>query len=135
MVINSDQIARIRVVTLGLTGLVCLSYAVLALVLNRPDPMPWWVPGAFGVASGLVIYAAASIAPHNDRKMAMDELSREVSRRAAAHAYWVSLALFVLAFGTGFSPYFDTSAVVAAFGTSIAAAYLILFVWHDTRLG
>ena len=132
---GADHIARARSGLLGLTGLCCLLYAGLAFAQDRPDPMYWWIPGAFGATSAVLIAVLSVWAGARQAGMAADELYHNLNRKAQAQAYWLSLALFVgvtllaaqsvIAFRTGF----------AVLGTLMGAAYLFLFVWHDWRSG
>ena len=58
--------------TLAITGLTCLAYAVLALLQVRPDPFPFWIPGILGIISAALIFALAA-AGRKNAKHAFDE--------------------------------------------------------------
>jgi len=133
MIVKAHHISSARLGLLAITGLACFAYAALALAQNRPDPFYWWVPGLAGVVSSVLIFALAFAAGRRESRMAMDELYRQTSQRAAAQAYWVSLGLFVLAVGLINWVGLDAGAVMASLGTSMGAAYLMLFVFHDLR--
>jgi len=44
---------------LGLTGLSCQLYAILAVTQNTPQPIWWFVPTAMGVFAGISTFVAA----------------------------------------------------------------------------
>ncbi|MEP4195724.1 MAG: hypothetical protein ABJL99_08835 [Aliishimia sp.] len=130
----SEKIAMLRSVLLGLTGLVCVSYAVLAIVQGRPDPMPWFVPGVLGILSGIIISASFARAGPKAIRAATDELHREVNSKAQRHAYWVSLALFVVVSVLSGTAAFDRDTGFAVLGTLMGSSYLLLFVLHEWRM-
>jgi len=131
---NADRISLIRTVCLGLTGVSCVAYSVLALASGVPNPVGWYWPGALGLASGLVITIAAFMGGKSEARAATDELYKAVSHRAERQAYWVSMALFVIvavSCAWGLMPW-DTG--FAVFGTLMGASFLLLFVYHDLRM-
>ena len=132
---TENTISKVRSLTFLVTGLLCVAYAGLALMTGTPEPFPWWIPGIFGVLSAVLITLSATLAGDEAADRAMDELYTLVNHKAQRHAYWVSLALFVvistlsvqgvIAFPIGF----------AVLGTAMGASYLLLFVWYDWRTG
>jgi len=131
---TEEGIARIRILSLGFTGVCCAAYAIAVLVTGRPDPVAWWWPGFAGVISLGLITAAAVMGGKRAAEAATDELYRAVNHRAERHAYWVSMALFVviaILCVQGFVPW---RAGFAALGCLMGAAYLLLFVWYDLRM-
>lgn len=122
----------LRRMTLGATGVICLVYAVLSLLGGRPDPMPFWIPGAAGALAGLVLSLGARLNPKSAAD-ATDEGYRADWGRAQQHAFWVALLLYplfgvLLALGwVGFHTAF------AAMGTLTGAAVLLLFVRYDLQ--
>lgn len=127
--------ARLRTLTLGTTGLICLAFAVLALVTGRSDPMPWWVPGLAGLLSTAAIFAGAALAGDRATQAASDELHRLVDHKAQRHAYWVSLAVFVVFAVLAGNGVIAPGVGFAVIGTSMGAAYLLLFVIYEWRMG
>ena len=130
---SSEFISATRIVVLGLTGAVCLLYAVLALAQGRPDPLPFWLPGVCGLASALVITAAARSAGRCQARQAMEEGYVVDNRRAQQLGFWVGLMLyplFAVALAQGWVGY---PVAYAAMGTLTAAAYLLGFVALDLR--
>lgn len=127
--------SRLRTVTLGTTGLICLAYALLALAQGRGDPMPWWVPGLAGGLSTLAIFAGAALAGRKATQAASDELHRLVDHKAQRHAYWVSLAVFVVFAVLSGQGVISPDVGFAVIGTSMGAAYLLLFVFYEWRMG
>jgi hypothetical protein len=131
---TAERLAFLRVLLLGLTGLCCVGYAALALAQGRPDPVGWYIPGAVGAASAVLIALAALLAGRKQAGMASDDLYRHIRARAERQAYWVSMGLFgvaavscangLIAWNTGF----------AAYGCLMGGAFLLLFVWHDLRM-
>lgn len=135
MKISAQSIEKTRFIALLVTSLACFAYAALALLQGRPDPMLWWIPGAFGLGAAALICAVALIAGRSAARAATDELYKATSQRAAASAYWLSLALFALvallvAFGLA-----DWNTAYAVLGTAMGGSYLALFVWLDWRAG
>ena len=131
--LTPPTLTRIRQIALGATGVACLSYAVLALALGRPDPMPGWIPGAFGILAGVIITATHLLAGKRAARAANDELQRAENRRALAISYWVALALYPL-FGLLLAlGYLTYPTAFAAMGTLTGAAYLLLTTAFDLR--
>ena len=132
--ISSEGFGRGRSILLGLTGLSCLFYAVLAVIQNRPDPFWWFVPGALGALAAVLTWVLAAFAGRANARMASDELYEMVTHRAQRHGFWIAIALYPLAalgvifLGLGW----DT--VFAAMGTSTAAAYLLLLPLYEWRM-
>ena len=123
---KANSIATLRLVLLGLTGVACFLFAALALW--------WWGPAAMGLGSTAVLFAVAWLAGDRQVGMAYDELNAEITRRAAAGAYWISLALF-FPFAAGMAwQVMAPGALTAAFGMAMGGIYLIRFVWLDLRL-
>lgn len=131
--LSSNSVLNIRVVVFGLTGFVCLFYAVLALVNGRPDPFSPWIPGVFGVASAIAVFVALLAAGSRNAAMARDEGFSHDFRRAQGVGYWIALLLYPV-FGylltNGLVTY---SVAFAAMGTLTGAAFLLLFVWFDLK--
>lgn len=120
-----DVISRIRTLSMGLTGAVCLVYAVLVPLTGKPDPIsPWW-PGLCGAATALIIAVSLYTAGARSAEMAMDELYRARDHLAQRIGYWSALLLYPV---FGFLIAQDQISLVLAFpimATLTAAAYLI----------
>ncbi len=129
-----DRISQIRSVTLGLTGLVCLAYAGLALVTGHPEPFAWWIPGAMGLASALIITVSAVIGGRRASEAASDELYQSVNHAAQRHAYWVNIAVFVVIAPLSANGLIDMRTGLAVIGTMMGASYLLLLVVYEFRL-
>ncbi|MCB1405512.1 MAG: hypothetical protein KDK01_04430 [Rhodobacteraceae bacterium] len=129
-----ESLSLIRVLSLGVTGLSCLGYAVMALATGVPDPVGWYWPGALGVGAALVITVASLIGGRRAARMATDELYRAVTQRAERQAYWLSLAMFAVVATVCARGLVPWDAGFAAFGCLMGAAFLLLFVWHDLRM-
>jgi hypothetical protein len=132
--LGAETIARVRSLLLGLTGIACLAYAGLALWQDRPDPAFWWVPGVFGAASALAIFALALLAGPRAVQAATDEVHTAVSQRAQRQAYWVSMALFLLTALLASPGLLEWRTALAVLGALMGAAFPLLFVWHDVRM-
>jgi len=131
--LSSDNLSNIRVFVLGITGLTCLTYAVLALLLGRADPMPWWIPGIAGVGSALVISIAAFAAGKRNTQQAIDEGYFADTHKAQRLAFWIALFLYPL-FGILLAnDAVNFQVAFAAMGTLTGAAFLLLFVWFDIK--
>ena len=128
-----ERLEVLRRSLLALTGASCVAYALLAIVQNKPDPLYWWVPMSFGIASAVLITAGFLMAGRDVAKQATDELYRATEVRASSRAYWVSLALFVLFAVLAGRDVLAWPTSVAAFGTLMGASYLVLFAYYDWR--
>lgn len=134
MIISSpDFIMRTRQICLGLTGLICLAYAVGAVLGGTPQPFSPWLPGLMGLLAAAAITLSAFVAGQHNARRAMDEFYRSVDHRAQRYAYWFALALYP-AFGLllGFDM-LDYPVAFAAMGTLTGAAYLLLVTLFDLR--
>ena len=132
---KAEQISRIRAVLMSITALACFLYAVLALVQNRPDPILWWIPGGFGAGSAVLIAVIYALAGRTEMRAVMDELYMATITKAAAQAYWLSLAMFVAISALVVWAGYDWTTAYAVHGTFLGGSFLALFVWHDQRLG
>lgn len=133
MTLKYETIEKTRAILLALTGLACALYAALAFFQGRPNPIYWWIPGAMGVCASLGITLMVFWAGKGAAEMAMDELYRSTTRRAAAGAYWLSLLLFVAMSLSVEGGLTDWPTSYAVLGTLMGASYLWLFVWFDWR--
>ncbi len=131
---SEDAFSMIRACMLGFAGLLCLTYATLALLLGRPDPMPWWIPGAAGLASAVIVWGAAIVAGHRVAARASDERFRADNGRAMQLAYWVALLLYPVFAVPLHERWLGWPTAFAAMGTLSGAAYLLLFAWFGLRL-
>ena len=130
---TDEMIANIRLGTLGITGLVCAAYGILALATAHPAPMPAWIPGGFGFASAIAITLAARIAPATAVRMAMDESYDYDNHRAQRFSYWIALFLYPLFGLLLWSTLVAWPVAFAAMGTFTGASYLLLFTWFDLK--
>lgn len=131
--IAAHTVVLVRQVTLGLTGLVCAAYAVLAVLLGRPDPISAWIPGGLGIVSAIVITISFALTDEKGARIAKDELYRAESDRAQRIAYWVALFLYPV-FGVFLSQGWVSFPVAfAAMGTLSGAAFLLIFVFLNAR--
>lgn len=135
MKISSEIIEKTRSFSLAAAGVSCFAYAGMALFQGRPDPFLWWIPGAFGLGAAVLITLATFIAGRAATDAAMDELYHSTAQRAAAIAYWVSLALFVITALLAKFGIADRATSTAILGTLMGGSYLALFVWLDWRAG
>lgn len=125
----------LRSLLLGLTGLSCVTYALLAVLQGRPDPVGWWIPGAVGACAAALIFLAAVMVGRRATQIAMDELHILVNQRAQRHAYWVCLGLFVGVILLAKTGIVDWNTGFAVLGTLMGASYPLLFVFYEWRLG
>ncbi|MDA9361828.1 hypothetical protein N9R02_01630 [Ascidiaceihabitans sp.] len=131
---SDTNISKIHTILLGLTGLSCLLYAILAVTQNTPQPIWWFVAIAMGVFAGISTFVAFAMADPASRRMATDEMYTLIRHRAQRHAYWLSLGLYpvfaVIIMMTGF----EWNTVFAAMGTLTSAAYLLLLTFYEWRM-
>lgn len=133
MTLSSDQLARLRRVFLGLTGLTCLAFALGALTLGRPDPFSPLVPLGMGVIAALAIGGAAFIAGDAVASQTEDEGYDRDRSRAERWGYWVALLMYPI-FGVALSfDWIEFPVAFAAMGTLTGATYLLVFVLLDAR--
>jgi len=129
--LTSDSLSAFRHIMFAITGLICLAYAVLALLQMRSDPFPFWIPSSLGLISAALIFALVSAAGRKSAQQGFDEGYIMDKRRAEAHAFWIALTLHPI-----FGILMTTGAVAlptafAAMGTLTGAAYLLLFTYYD----
>jgi hypothetical protein len=130
---SSELFTNVRTIVLGLTGLVCLAYGVAALAMGTPQPFAFWLPGLFGVASGILITLAAMAAGRDNARRATDEGYVADRKQAESFGFWVAILLypaFAVPLWQGWVSY---PTAFAAMGTLTAAAYLLKFVWADVK--
>ena len=130
---NSENISNIRMIVFGVTGVLCLAYAILALIIQDPAPFPFWIPGASGVMAALVLWGTSFAAGEKYAGMAWDESYAVDARRAASIAFWIGILLHpmfgvLLALGL-----VDWPVAFAVMGTLTPAAYLLLLVSFDRQ--
>lgn len=131
--LSASLLSNIRVIVLGLTGLVCLLYAVLALLSGSPDPISPWIPGIFGVGSAAIIVIAFLFAGSHNAEMASDEGFFSDYNKAIGTGYWTALFLYPVFAVALFNGWVSYPVAFAAMGTLTAAAYLLPFVLFDLR--
>ena len=131
--LTTDNLSSIRAIALGLTGMICLAYAVLSLLYMRPDPMPFWIPGLAGVAAWLAIMFGTIGAGTKNTERAFDEGYRSDNHRAERAAYWVALLLYPIFAVPLIQGWVSFDVAFAAMGTLTGAAYLLPVAWLDYR--
>lgn len=129
---NFALLSRLRLVSFLLAGFTCLIYAVLALLFDRPDPVPFWVPGVVGALTGLFGLITGVFLPRVSN-VVWDELSRREWGASLQFGYWMALALYPLAGALLYADVFAWPTLFAAMGTLTGAAPLLCFAWLDTR--
>lgn len=132
---SEAAITRIRSLLLGLVGLCCLTYALMALVQNRSDPFLWYLPYLAGLIATVLIFVAFVRADRATRGAASDELYKTIARSAACYAYWIAVAMYPV-FGLGVAVLdlrWDT--VFAVMGALTGASYLLLLTFLEWRTG
>tara|TARA_B100000780_G_scaffold133026_1_gene93297 strand:- start:121 stop:381 length:261 start_codon:yes stop_codon:yes gene_type:complete len=85
--LSVEKIIRFRNIALGLTGLIYLLYALLVILTRRPGPMPWWLPGMFGLLSGVIIFLTFWRAGPILAQQVSDQLSKHLSDKAHRFGY------------------------------------------------
>lgn len=130
---TSDMLVRVRGGLMGLAGVICLLYGVLALVMGRPDPMYPLIPGVAGIAAAIAIYSIFGRAAVGSRRQASDEIYRAEMNGAVKVGFWGGILLY-----PAFTPFlmagwmtFDVA--FAAMGTLTAAAFLLTFAIQSLR--
>ena len=133
--LSVEKIIRFRNIALGLTSVIYLLYALLVILTRRPGPMPWWLPGMFGLLSGVIIFLTFWRAGPILAQQVSDQLSKHLSDKAHRFGYWAVLLLYPV---FGFLIAADLIPLSLSFpimGTLTGAAYLLSFVilseWPD----
>ena len=130
---NGETLVRLRGILMGGAGFVCLCYAVLALIMARPDPVYPFIPGIAGVVASIAIFAAFWQASSGSRKQASDETFKMEMNQAAKIGFWVAVAMY-----PGFAPFLaweltTFEVIYAVMGTLTAAAFLLSFAFISLR--
>ncbi|MEM6462781.1 MAG: hypothetical protein AAF724_12785 [Pseudomonadota bacterium] len=131
--LSANALSNIRVAVLGVTGIICLVYASLALLTGRPDPIPPWVPALFGVGSAAIIMIAFFSATRRAADMASDEGFAADNGRAHKIGYLVALFLYPAFAAPLALGWISWPVAYAAMGTLTAAAFLLPFVLFDLK--
>ena len=130
MALQDTDISKVRTILLGITGLSCLVYAILAIAQNDPQPIWWFIPMTAGLLASVGIAIAFLLGDSSARQMAHDEMNH----RAQRHAYWIAVLMYpifaVIIMTTGLS--WETT--FAAMGTLTGAAYLLLLTFYEWRM-
>ncbi len=130
---TSNTLTTLRIGLFGLTGIVCLAYATLALLYATPAPFSAWIPGAFGISSGVILAITSRMAPAKAASMTWDEGYAADASRAASRAFWIAIFQYPV-FGVLMALGLATPSVsFAAMGTLTAAAYLLMAAWFDMQ--
>lgn len=94
MLQSPEMLSSIRSFCLGLTGLMCLVYALFALVTGRTMPISGWWLSAVGLSAALIIFASFFMAGRRVAERAVDERYQANDLRAHRIAYWFALFLY-----------------------------------------
>jgi len=122
-----------RTLMLGLTGLICALYAILALTSGRPDPFPFWIPALAGIGAWVVIWKSAGLAGAGVAEQSFDEGFRDDDLRAQALAFWVALWLYPVFGVLLWQGVVDGPVAFASMGCLTAASYLLGLIWRDIK--
>lgn len=131
--LTTTSLSIIRMSLLGLAGLVSLTYAALAIILQTPAPMPFWIPGTIGVLAALGIALSMLMAGKARAEQAVDEAYVHDNLRSFRFSYWFALALYPAFAGPLMLELVSWHVAYAAMGTLTAAGYLLSFVWFDLK--
>jgi uncharacterized membrane protein len=134
MALKDTDISKGRTILLGIMGLSCLVYAILAIAQNDPQPIWWFIPMTAGLLASVGIAIAFLLGDSSARQMAHDEMYDALNHRARRHAYWIAVLMYpifaVIIMTTGLS--WETT--FAAMGTLTSAAYLLLLTLYEWRM-
>ena len=131
--LTSQNLANLRASLFGVTGAICFLYAALALLNGRPDPMPFWIPAAFGIMSAVVIFIGAQLAGRDRAAQAFDEGYAADRQKAERYAFWIALMLYPLFALPLINGLINAPTAYAAMGTLTGGSYLVLAVWFEKR--
>jgi len=93
---SPESLSRIRSLCLGLTGLMCLAYALFALVTEKTAPISGWWLSTVGLTAALIIFVSFIMAGRRVAERAVDERYQVNDLRAHRIAYWFALFLYPL---------------------------------------
>lgn len=130
---NADTLARIRILVFGLAGLICISYSLMAVATNTPNPISTWLPGVSGLAAAFVVWTSSWLAGRRVAGIAHDELYKVEWGRAIKFSYWFALALYPLFGLFMFLGWISATTVFAAMGTATGAAPMLSFCFINLR--
>ena len=130
---TSNRLFMTRTILMGATGLICALYAVLALVMGRPDPFPFWIPGLVGFAAWLTIWKAAGLAGPDVAGQSFDEGFRADNLHAQAFAFWVAVWMYPVFGFLLWQGVVEGPVAFASMGCLTAASYLLGLIWRDIK--
>lgn len=131
--LSTDSISNIRALVFGLTGLVCLGYALLVLATGQSEPIPFWIPGVCGVLAAAILVISSRAAGQKAAKSAWDEGYQFDAQRAAAISFWVALMIYPLFGVLNAMNIIGGDMMFAVMGLLTGATYLLLVTWFDFR--
>ena len=130
---SGEGLVKLRGWLMGFAGVVCLAYAVLALLTGRPNPMPQFIPGLAGVAAAVAIYLAFWQAGSASRRVASDEMFKMEMNMAVRVGFWVGVFLYPAFAPLLIAGWTKFEVAFAAMGTLMAASYLLTFAVTTLR--
>lgn len=130
---TSHSLSLTRSLSMGITGLVCGVYGILVLVIGRPDPLPFWVPGLVGIVAAIVIWMSAGASAEKAVNASFDEGYRADATMAQRAGFWVAIWLYPVFAVPLYLEWITYPSAFAAMGTLTAATYLLGSVLLDLR--
>jgi len=130
---SENTLVTLRIVLFAATGLTCLAYAGLALALGTPTPFPGFIPGAFGIATAVILTVSGRKAGDHTAEMVWDEGHQADVARTTARTFWFSIGLYpvfgcLMAYGL-----VDPVVAFAAMGTLVGGTFCLLHSVTDLR--
>ncbi|MGH1576964.1 hypothetical protein [Planktotalea sp.] len=130
---KAQTLTNVRLIVLGIAGLVCASYSGLAILWDNPQPFSPWLPGIAGVFAAIVITLSAILAGPRNTQIAMDELYRAEWGKAVQISYWIGILLFIAGAVAITRDWISPAAGIAAAGTAYGASPMLLFCLISLR--
>lgn len=130
---TANTLISLRIALFAATGVVCLAYATLALLLGTPAPMPHLIPAVFGIATGVILTISSRQAGDNVADSVWDEGHDADVARTTARSFWFSILLYpvfglLMAFGL-----VDPVVSFAAMGTLVGGVFCLMHSLTDLQ--
>lgn len=128
-----ERLFLTRTLMLGGTGVLCAVYAMLALAMGRPDPLPIWLTAVAGALAWGVIRTAANAAGADVARQSFDEGYDADCARAQSFGFWTALWMYPVFGGLLWLGWIDWAVALASMGCLTAASFLLRLIWLDVR--
>lgn len=130
---TENFVTQTRRLALGMTGLVCVGFALLVLSGAQEWRALAFVPGVVGVVAGLSLFVVAQIAGGRIARAVWDEMSRSEWSAAIRFGYWIALGMYPVFGFACWVGWVDFRQAFAAMGATTGGLPLLFYCWLDWR--